>query len=252
MNTPGIMDNFALPANVEASGAREAVNKLMFKNIDNGVSVMSGHEEGMPFRFLQVAVFNGWSPRTKEEEIEAIEAGRKWSDSNIEAECVMPVYDDVDAVEFIYSRYRHPVQLVKHLNRERIRFGIDGEIIGGSMAEDYKRWKEGLGPSGHSLELWHEISPGILKTLNSQNIFTVEQFASMPRNKVKEIFPKNIQLIFEHLVDYVSGKDATKVAEEYEGRVAELEAELAALKGEDSGSKNGAVKQEPDLASVLG
>jgi hypothetical protein len=235
METSGIMDNFALPANVEASGAREMVNKLTFKNLDNGVAVMSGHEAGTPYRFLKVAIFNGWQPKTKEEELKARQEGKVWSDSNIERECVMPVYDDADAVEFICSRYRHPVQLVKHLNRERMRFGIDGEIIGGTMAEDYKRWKGGLGPSGHSLELWHEITPGILKTLNSQNVFTVEQFASMSRDKVKEIFPKNIQIIFEHLVDYVAGKDAVSVAAEYESRIKALEVELSAAKEKANG-----------------
>lgn len=235
MESSGIMDNFALPANVEASGAREVVNKLTFKNLDNGVSIMSGHEKGIPYRFLKVAIFNGWQPKTREEEQKARADGKVWSDSNIERECVMPIYEDADAVEFIYSRYRHPVQLVKHLNRDRMRFGIDGEIIGGSMAEDYKRWKDGLGPSGHSLELWHEITPGILKTLNSQNVFTVEQFASMSRDRVKEIFPKNVQLIFEHLVDYVSGKDAASVAAEYESRIKALEAELSAARESATG-----------------
>ena len=234
----GIMDNFSLPQNVEAAGAREAVNKLMFQNIGDNVAIMSGHEKGIPYRFFKTEVFNGRQPK------EGDPPGMKYSDSNLEAECVMPLYDDVDAVEFIYSRYRHPVQLVKHLNRERLRVGINGEILGGTMAEDYKRWKEGLGPKGTPLELWSEIGPGVLKTLKSQNIFTVEQFASMPREKVDDMFPLNIRLIFEHLVEYVSGKDAAAVAKDYEEKVAQLEKELAEAKAQNA-SKPAPVKRGP-------
>jgi hypothetical protein len=208
----GIMDKFELPSNIEEAGARETVNKLQFKSIEQGVNVMSGHDKGVAYRFFTTEEFDGGN-----------------SDSNIEAECVLPLYNEHDAVEFLFSRKRRPVQFVKHLSRERIRFGADGEVIGGTMAEDYKRWKAGSGPQGTPLELWKEIGPGTLKTLQSQNIFTVEQFASMPREKVQDIFPKSIQVIFEHLVDYISGKEAAEVSAEYEEKVAQLEAQIAEL-----------------------
>ena len=235
----GIMDNFNLPQNVEDAGAREAVNKLMFKSIGNNVQVMSGHEQGTAYRFYVEKEFNGAQPKDAAEAAAWKEEGRVWSDSNVEAHCTKPIYKELDAVEFICSKSNHPTQFVKHLNWDRLQIDATGEIIGGSMADDYKRWKEGLGPQGTALETWHEIGPGTLATLQSQNILTIEQFASMPREKVKDLFPPDIVKIFEHLCDYVSGFDRMKARDDDRARIEQLEAEIAALK------TNGEVKRGP-------
>jgi hypothetical protein len=71
----------------------------------------------------------------------------------------------------------------------------------------------------------------------------------MPREKVKNIFPPSIFVIFEHLVDYVAGKDAREVAKDYEARVKQLEAELEAVKAKSNGAAKEPVK--PEAASVI-
>jgi hypothetical protein len=162
----GILDNFALPNNIESTGARQVIERMQFSDQD-GVATMSGFDKsGVAYQFMMIEELNP---------IKSQEAGYE-------------VYDEKEAVMFFKDRGTKPVELVMFIGGDRLTRNFKGEIVGGTMYEDYMRWKEGKQVQGYPLDRWDIPSRAEVRTLNSEAIYTVEQFASMPTDRVSQVF----------------------------------------------------------------
>lgn len=233
-------NNFELPQNVEDAGARERVAELgvfsQSTQLEPGVSMLHGHQQGLGFRFFIHPVLNLKKSR----------------------EAAMNIYDDVECVEFNYSRKRRPVLQCFELGHERLARNLRGEYVGGTMFEAYKRWKAGVTIGGSPLDRWGVLAPGEIRTLNDEGIFTIEQLASMPRDVVQSRFPLHMQDIFEQAIREVNGKQweaknkelAEQLIEEKEARK-QLEQRLFALENRGHDDHNTVPEEIPVVENQL-
>lgn len=189
------LDQFPLPevASVDLRGKH--INE---QRLQDGVSLMtSGHHGGLSYRFFVHQDRNAvLSEKTN-----------------------FPHYDSIDMVEWYRDSKNKVTERCTHLPKELLKFdAFDGACVGGIYKEAYDRFKSGLETPGLALRRWNVLPDSDVQALEELGIFTVEQFASQPRNKVESRFPKEIQQAFQQAIEYVNGKDsreqATKQAEQ--------------------------------------
>lgn len=193
----GILDNFALPDVAQAALAKMGVRA---SEIDAGVSrFVSGHDNGVAFRFFVLTDYNATKSKAARYE----------------------VYDEIEMIEWLTDSKCKPTERVRLICQDAPHLlSIDqysGEATG-KYAEAYDRFKKGLSAPGTSLVKWGVLSDGEIATLNANNVFSVEQFAAMPRSKVEGKFPKEFHEHFERAIQFVNGKqnrmEADKQADE--------------------------------------
>lgn len=195
-----ILDGFVLPQNVAEAGAREDVAKMSFQNIGDGVSVMSGFDKGISYRFLNIPVLN---------EAKSQEAG-------------MDIFDEEESIEFFVDSKTKPVYAIKFLSPDRLRFNRRDEIVGGSFKDAYDKWKLGLDTPGLALEKWDVINYPMVKTFNSEGIFSVEQLGAMPRDAIVGRFQAPFVEAYEKAIQYVSNHDMAARSKEQVNKLLEV------------------------------
>lgn len=195
-----------------------------------------GHDKGIAYRFFTHAVVN----KLKSEDFD------------------IDVNDEVEMIQWFVRKDHKPVERVEFLPDGLLKFVRDkktGKVIeprvvkGGEYAEAYKRWKEGLvADAGLPLQRWDALSMGEIASLESEGIFTVEQFAALPEENVRTRFPKNFQEKFEKAIRFVNSKNTIDVSK-YTDQVALLkqentkrEHEMEALRKEVEELRSGAPK----------
>lgn len=247
MSLPDIINQFNFPAEARADfDAMGLTQKKLSSNANGTVSEysLSGHEKGVGYRFFTHAVKN--EMKSQETDLE--------------------INDDIQMVEWFKNKKEKPVERVHLLPEQLLKFRkkknpttnqmeviFPLECVGGAYADDYKRWRAGLSGTGLELSRWNKVSEGQVKTLVSEGVFTVEQFASMDRSAVEARFPKDLQKAFQDAIHFCNAQtplagikeQAEKVlsleqelSKERDARVA-MEQRLAAMEQEDASPKRG-------------
>jgi len=168
--------------------AREDVARQGFRpqEVDSGVSIYGGNDHGVAFRFVNHSEYN----KTKSK-LTKIEQS-----------------DTFDMIEWTVDKRNHPSERVKFLPPELLEFDDDGDCVGGRLMPDYQRFKSGLKSPGLPLSRWDVLSQENVVTLAGNGIFSVEQFAATPRNKIVSKFSGEIVEALERAIFYVNGKAA--------------------------------------------
>lgn len=185
-----IFEDYKWPAHIEQT-AREgiATRGIQTENLGNGVDLLSGHNKGLAYRFFILPVYNIQKSRI----------------SGFEE------FDEVECIQHFVTSKHKPTCRVIDLTEDRLRFNIRGEPVGGLYFDAYKRWKAGVKMGGTSLDKWDILTPSVVATLNSEGIFTIEQFASRDETWVRNLFKGRQEFIeaFERAVQHVASRDLT-------------------------------------------
>lgn len=208
------LDQFALP-----DGAAEALKKQDLRNvaIEPGVSLMSGHDHGVPFRFFTFQDFD---------KLKSDKCG--WEQFNEEI-----------MIQWFNDRYTKPTERVRLLVKEAPHLLSFNAITGktrGQYAEAYDRFKAGIQAEGTPLDLWATkygtLSDSEIATLKANEIYTVEQFGACPEGKIRSKFPAEIVAAFERAILYVAGKDVREQTAKQLEEVLEVKKENENLKAD--------------------
>jgi hypothetical protein len=122
--------------------------------------------------------------------------------------------------------------------------------VGGLYFESYKRFKDGLSAPGLSLAKWGVLPDVDVASLTHNGIFTVEQFAAMPRAKIEGKYPIEIIEAFDRAIQYVNGKNGRDESEATANKLLELAAQNAKLQqqlDELKGEKKKVLKGKKDV-----
>lgn len=192
MRTDEIINTFPLPDVAVQDLQRR---QMSTQDLSPGVSVLSsGHHNGINYRFFIKEVRNP-----------------------IKSEITgFPHYDTVELIEYdIDDRTRPAFQVrpVCELPTQLLAFDkFDGSCKGGLYQEAYERFKAGMETPGLPLRRWGVIDEAAARSLEELKIFTVEQLAAQPRNKIESRFPEEFKGYFQQAIEYVNGKDTREQA----------------------------------------
>lgn len=167
-------------------GAYEAIQKQnrTIAQVDNGVNMYSGHDKGVAYRFFIQAEYD--HDKSKERGHE--------------------VYNEFDCIEWQVDKYMKPVERVRHLPDELLTKNLQDEIVGGRYFEAYTRFKEKKEAPGLPLTRWGVLSIGDIRSLEDAGIYSVEQLAHQPREKMEK-YPEGIKQAFERATIWESSKE---------------------------------------------
>lgn len=196
-----VLNGFVLP-----DGAREDIIKsgAQMRNIDEGLGVMSGHDRGVAYRFFRHSQKN---------------------EAKSKAAKVL-INDTEHMIEWNKGKRSKPTEKVRFLPPELLFVDEDGEVSG-VMAESFRRYLAGISAPGLSLARWGALDDSQVAMLTSSGIFSVEQFAAQPRNKVQGKFPVEIVEKFEEAIQFVNGQAGRFETEALAKQNVELQAQIA-------------------------
>lgn len=178
----GVLDNFVLP---EVATQALAKFNVRASEIDSGVSrFISGHDKGVAFRFFVHPEYNAAKSKAAKYE----------------------VFDEIEMIEWMADTKCKPVERVRLLPPELLSVDEFTGEPSGRYAEAYANFKKGLTAPGTPLTKWGILSDGEIATLNANQVWSVEQFAAMPRAKLEGKFPQEFHDYFERAVQFVNGK----------------------------------------------
>lgn len=227
-----ILDDFEFPDVARENFINKGLTQQLISQ-GSGVSIstftMAGHEKGVPFRFVCIAEKNN----IKSQDFD------------------MEINDNVDLVEWFVTKDHKPTERVTLLGDDFLKFrkekvimsdgtsrmfikkeiddqgNVKMECVGGKWKDAYIAWKNGLSSGGLSLERWGKVTPGHVATLNALGVFSVEQFAAMPRDRVEGRMPLDLVKIFEDAIHYVNSQQPMQEIKHYADQMLELKQELA-------------------------
>jgi hypothetical protein len=207
MDIGSLLGNAILP-----DGALEAIKAQGRADIPlaDGVAIYSGHDRGVAFRFFVHQDRNDIASKQSK----------------------YGVYRPIEMVEWLKNKDEKPTERLKFLPTDLLEFDDQGECIGGQWAESYRRWKQGLEAPGLLLSRWDQLGDGEVKTLAEMGIYTVEQFATLPRSRVVGRLPEVFVEAFERAIEYLNGKDLRKVADQQAVQLAQVLADNEKMRAE--------------------
>jgi hypothetical protein len=220
------LDNYVLPGD-----ANEVLRKrgLQAQSLGDGINrLMSGHDNGIAYRFFLHAEKN---------EVKSDLAGYE-------------VNDEVEMIEWLKSRRQKPTERVRFLPEALLKFNRHGECTAGRYQEAYLRFKSGQGHVGLPIDKWDALTVGMVKTLQSEDIYTVEQYADWPEHKVRELFSKEFVDAHKKALQYIGSSDMRTRNKEQVDKMLELEQKYAKAMDrieslEGSKTNNGVSKRKP-------
>lgn len=198
-----VLEKFPLPAAAVDDLSRHPAAHM--RNLQHGVDVMMGHESGLPFVIEVHAELN-------QRETQLAKQNR---------------YRNVEVFKWLKSKLMKPVARVIDI------IDIDKETglaVSGDhrYVEAYNRWKTNTKTPGTSLHKWDVLDEASLATLVDSGVFTVEQFAEMPRQRVESKFPPNIVEFYDQAIFFLNAKKGHADVDGILAKTKELE--LAAAK----------------------
>lgn len=191
--------------------AREALTAAQVSSVRvtdgvNRLEVM-GHDRGIPYWFQLVEQYN---PTQSEEQ-------------NRE------VFDAVEVCFRMIDRKNIIPMPVKGCPQEFLRFNRQGELVGGRYADAYKRWKAGESMPGMPLRKWNVLSVHEVASLEQDGIFTVEQYAEYPLDRLTGRYPEQFIEAHSRARQWVNGRALMEQAGEQSLKLEKLEAEKTDL-----------------------
>jgi len=219
------LDNYILPGE-----ANEVLRKrgMQTQSLGDGISrLMSGHDSGIAYRFFLHAEKN---------EIKSELAGYE-------------VNDEVEMIEWLKSRRQKPTERGKFLPEGLLKFNREGKCVAGRYQEAYLRFKSGQGLVGLPVDKWDALTIGMVKTLQSEDIYTVEQFADWPEHKVRELFSQDFVDAHKKALQYAGSSDMRARNKEQVDKMLEMEQKYAKAMErieslEGNKTNNGAAKRK--------
>lgn len=197
----GILDNFVLPGVAHDALAKMGVRAT---EIESGVSrFISGHDKGVAYRFFVHTEYNATKSKAARYE----------------------VFDTEEMIEWLTDSKCKPTERIRMLPPELLSIDPFTGEAGGRYAESYERFKKGMSAPGTSLGKWGVLSDAEIATLNANNVFSVEQFAAMPRAKIEGKFPQEFKEYFERAVQFVNGKEGRFETDKQAAEIMSLQAE---------------------------
>lgn len=197
----GLLDNFALP-----EGAADAIKRSgSFKDIDDGVGVFMAHDKGISYRFFYHADYLS-------EQSKALSYEK---------------YANILMIEWFVDKKHRPTERVRFLPSELLSFDKEGNCIGGLYFQSYKAFIEGQNTPGLPLSKWGILDDASVATLSADHIFSVEQFAALPRSRVQGRYPPEIMEAFERSIQYVNGKNIRELDSKHGDEILRLKQEAA-------------------------
>lgn len=210
-------------ANIERQGYKPETK--------DGVTVYSGDDKGVPFRFFV---------HTPIREAESAQRGYK-------------VADEMDAIEWLTNKTSHPTAIIRagHLPSELLDFEewkVPKEFhpehgyqintkeyhdelrklkpVGGLLFDAYTRWKEGREAKGTLLSKWDGLGEGDLATFQANGIMTLEQLASHPPERTRRWSAHMLELQQAAVLE-LNEQEHMKKAREEVAKLGDLKALLA-------------------------
>lgn len=198
----GILDNFALP-----EGAAEAIRSSNggFKPLEDGVGVFMAHDKGISYRFFYHADYLA-------EQSKALSYEK---------------YANILMIEWFVDKKHRPTERVRFLPTELLSFDKEGNAIGGLYFQSYKAFIEGQNTPGLALSKWGILDDASVATLASDHIFSVEQFAALPKSRVSGRYPQEIVEAFERAIQFVNGKNIRDLDSKHGDEILRLKQEAA-------------------------
>ena len=230
-----MLDGFPIP-----DVAREAFQKQGFQSsgLTDGVDMFLAHDKGMSYRFYIHPIYNATKSKIAKYER----------------------FDEIQMIEWFVDKRNKPVEQIRFLPPQLLQLDEEGRGIGGAYAESFNRWLDGAKTPGLPLNKWGVLSDADCATLASAGVFSVEQFASLPRAKVTGKDHTEIIEAFERAIQYVAGKigsvdrdrQADEILELHKANAAkdeaieELQMQMKALLSKKKGGRPRKI-QETDL-----
>lgn len=231
MSLPDIINQFQFPAEALEDFQRMGMTQRVLRSDNAGVVSefqFCGHDRGIPFMF----------------DIYVDKNGIKSEDAGIE------INDEIEIIRWHVGKGRKPVERVHMLPEQLLKFKkvkvttkvgdrmesqmvtkFPLECIGGQYMPEYLRWKQGLGSQGLELSRWNKLTLGQVKTLQSEGIYTVEQFAAMDKQRVEDPhFPRSLKEAYQHAVHFVAGQSPMEAIKDNAEEMLILRQEIAKLK----------------------
>jgi hypothetical protein len=190
----------AMPEVAQEEITRNGVNAV---SIGDGINrlAIAGHNQGVAFYFKVDQVYN---PEKSEK------AGYE-------------VFDPMEQVYHIIDRKNIIPMPVSMSPRELLAFNRDGECVGGKYKDSYLNWKHGRKQPGLALRKWEVISDSEVASLEAEGIFTVEQFAEYPRDRITSRYPQSFIVAHTRAQQWIAGKEIREKAGEQAVQVKALE-----------------------------
>lgn len=228
MQQQGVLDNYKVP---EVAQKAFAERGAMSMAIGNGVQMvqMHGHEAGVPYQFHTEQIRNDNKSK----------AAKYW------------VPDPIDCITWTVDRRLQVTERVKFLPPELLEFDEDGTCIGGRYKESFDNWKKGLNAPGLSLSKWGELGDGEVLSLAHAGIFSVEQLASMPRDKLANRYPEIFLEAWEKAVQWVNRKEQRVDTELHASQIVELQKLLSQRDREAQGKDKQFQELQAQVAALM-
>lgn len=189
----------------------------------------SGHDRGLGFKFFTHADENKMKSEL----------------------CGMEINDEIEMIQWFKNKKEQPVERVHMIPDQVLKFKkkqietkvgdkierqmvtvFPLECIGGSLKEDYLRWKQGLQSLGLELSRWNKLTVGQVKTLQSEGIYTVEQFAAMPEDRIvgRHGIPKDLVEAYRAAINFLKAQAPIEGLKDTADKMLEMERDNAKLR----------------------
>jgi len=159
-----------------------------------------------------------------------------------------PKYNEIEMVQWVLDKNNKYCERVRLLPEELLSFNAEGECTSGKFKDAYLSFKAGKNAPGMALLKWGKLSDADCATLRDMGVYSVEQFAVLPKDKFSKCHAE-IREGYEEAKLYMSNKDqrtANKVTEDALIKLAlekeKMSKEMEELRGQIAGLGTGKPK----------
>lgn len=194
--------------------------------LEDGVqrAVISGHDGGVGYRFFRHQEYNP---------VKSEDAGYE-------------VFDEIEMIQWLVDRRTKPTERVRFLPEALLRFDRHGEPRSGRYLEAYKRFKAGEDAVGTPLRRWGVLADNLIASLEAEHIFTIEQFAETPEDRVVGRFPEEFVQAWKRAQQWMGSQNVSKQYGEQSQQLAEQAALIAQLQKQLAALSRDGVVTEPE------
>lgn len=216
--------------NIEKAGYRP--------EIKDGVTVYSGDDKGVPFRFfIHTPVLEHDSKTLGYKQCDAIEC-IEWltSKTNRPTAILRPGHLPPELMEFDVTSVpqefhpEHGYQINTNEYHKQLR---ELRPVGGLLFEAYERWKEGREAEGTLLSKWEGLGERDLATFQENGIFTLEQLAEHPPARTRR-WSEHMRELQEKAILELNQKEHMQQAQAEMVKFGEIKEALAQLQAENA------------------